>query len=92
MCFFKNELLNCKQLYGQSPNICNKLLLWLPNRGVNEAKDAYEEGNNDTNGEPVGIAILCADPVVPEDVPGDSPKCHAGDPSTKGDEKGANRE
>ena len=42
------------------------------------------EGEEGTKGQPIGIAVLSADPVVPEDVPGDSPKNHIDDPNNEG--------
>ena len=42
------------------------------------------KGEEGTKCQPVGIAVLSADPVVPEDVPGDSPKSHVDDPNNEG--------
>jgi len=42
------------------------------------------EGEEGTKGQPICIAVLSADPVVPEDVPGDSPKSHVDDPNNEG--------
>jgi len=50
-------------------------------------EEADEEGDKGTKGQPVGIAVLSADPVVPEDVPGNSPKYHIDDPSNEGTDK-----
>ena len=56
------------------------------------SKEANEKGDKGTKGEPVGISVLCGDPVVPEDVPGDSPKCHVDNPSNEGTDEGETRD
>ena len=55
-------------------------------------KEANEEGDKGTKCQPVGIPVLSADPVIPEDVPGNAPKHHIDDPSDKGADEGEARD
>ena len=51
-----------------------------------------EKGDKGTKGQPVGIAVLSADPVVPEDIPGNPPEYHVDNPSNEGADKGEARD
>jgi hypothetical protein len=52
------------------------------------SEEADEEGHEGTEGQPIGVAVLSVDSIVPEDVPGNSPKHHIDDPSNEGTDKG----
>jgi len=58
--------------------------------GAKEETD--EEGDEGTKGEPICVAILSIDPVIPEDVPGNPPKYHVDNPNNEGAEEGKTRD
>ena len=47
------------------------------------SEEADEQRNEGTKGQPIGVAVLGADPVVPDDVPGDPPEHHVDDPNNE---------
>lgn len=55
-------------------------------------KEADEKCNEGTKGEPICIAVLSVNPVIPKDVPCDSPEHHVDDPNDEGAKEGETRD
>lgn len=49
---------------------------------------ANEEGNKGTEGEPICVTVLRADPVIPDDGPDNSPEDHVDDPGNESAKEG----